>query len=156
MCIESVMPSNHLILCRPILLLPSIFPSIRVFSSESALRIRWPKYWSFSFSIGPFNEYSGFFSLWEWLIWSPCCPRDSKQTLFPLCLCCGLAKADWHHDSQMYLPWHQRLQKGWACSLRLALWGGRWGGWAREEGDTVRGKREEGTLTLFAWGYLIF
>ena len=57
MSIESVMPSNHLILCHP-LLLPSIFPSIRVFSNESVLRIRWPKYWSFSFNITPFNEYS--------------------------------------------------------------------------------------------------
>ena len=59
MSIESVMVSNHLILCHPLLLLPSIFPSIRVFSSESALHIRWPKYWSFSFSISPSNEYSG-------------------------------------------------------------------------------------------------
>ena len=59
--IESVMPSSHLILCRP-LLLPSIFPSIRVFSSESVLLIRWPKYWSFSFSISPSNEYSGLIS----------------------------------------------------------------------------------------------
>ena len=58
MSIESVMPSNHLILSRPLLLLPSIFPSIRVFSNESLLRIRWPKYWSFSFSISPSNEYS--------------------------------------------------------------------------------------------------
>ena len=58
----SVMPSNHLTLCRPLLLLPSIFPSIRVFSSESALHIRWPKYWSFSFSISPSNEYSGLIS----------------------------------------------------------------------------------------------
>ena len=62
MSIESVMPSNHLILCRPLLLLPLIFPSIRVFSNESALRIRWPKYWSFSFSISPSNEYSGLIS----------------------------------------------------------------------------------------------
>ena len=68
MCIESVMPSNHLILCRPFLLLPSIFPSIRVFSNESALHIRWPKYWSFSFSISPFNEYSGLISFrTDWL-----------------------------------------------------------------------------------------
>ena len=59
MSIESIMPSNHLVLCRPLLLLPSIFPSIRVFSSESALHIRWPKYWSFSFSIRLSNEYSG-------------------------------------------------------------------------------------------------
>ena len=62
MSIESVMPSNHLILCHPLLLLPSIFPSIRVFSSELALRIRWPKYWSFSFSLSPSNEYSGLIS----------------------------------------------------------------------------------------------
>ena len=62
MSIESVMPSNHLILCRPLLLLPSIFPSIRVFSSESILWIRWPEYWSFSFSISPSNEYSGLIS----------------------------------------------------------------------------------------------
>ena len=60
--IKSVMPSNHLILCHPLLLLPSIFPSIRVFSNRSVLRIRWPKYWSFSFSISPFNEYSGLIS----------------------------------------------------------------------------------------------
>ena len=60
--IESMMPSSHLFLCRPLLLLPSIFPSIRVFSNESALHIRWPNYWSFSFSISPFNEYSGLIS----------------------------------------------------------------------------------------------
>ena len=59
MSIESAMPSNHLILCRPLLLLPSIFPSIRVFSNELTLHIRWPKYWGFSFSISPSNEYSG-------------------------------------------------------------------------------------------------
>ena len=63
MSIELVMPSNHLILCRPLLLLPSIFPSIRVFSSDSVLRIRCPKYWSFSFIISPSNEYSGLISL---------------------------------------------------------------------------------------------
>ena len=62
MSIELVMPSNHLIFCHPLLHLPSIFPSIRVFSNESALRIRWPKYWSFSFSISPSNEYSGLIS----------------------------------------------------------------------------------------------
>src|SRR5574337_400696 len=68
MSIKSMMPSNHLILCRPLLLLPSIFPSIRVFSSELALCIRWPKYWSFSFSISPFNEYSGLISFrMDWL-----------------------------------------------------------------------------------------
>ena len=60
--IESVMPSNHFILCHPSLLLPSIFPSIRVFTDESVLHIRWPKYWRFSFSISPSNEYSGLIS----------------------------------------------------------------------------------------------
>ena len=63
MSIELVMPSNHVILCRPLLLLPSIFPSIRVFSNESVLHIRWLKYWSFSFSISPYNEHSGLISL---------------------------------------------------------------------------------------------
>ena len=68
MSIESVMPSDHLILCRSLLLLPSIFPSIRVFSSESALGIWWPKYWSFSFSISLSNEYSGLISFrMDWL-----------------------------------------------------------------------------------------
>ena len=68
MSIESVMPSNHLILCCPLLLLPSVFPNIRVFSSESVLCIRWPKYWSFSFSISPSNEYSGLISFrMDWL-----------------------------------------------------------------------------------------
>ena len=66
--IESVMPSNHLILCHPLLLLPSIFPSIRVFSSESTLRIKWPKYWSFSFNISPSNEHPGLISFrMDWL-----------------------------------------------------------------------------------------
>ena len=65
-----MMPSNHLILCHPLLLLPSIFPSISVFSNESTLRMRWPKYWSFSFSISPSSESSG---------WSSCSPRDSQE-----------------------------------------------------------------------------
>ena len=68
MSVESVMPSNHLILCRPLLLLPLIFPSIRVFSNESTVCIRWPKYWSFSFSISPSNEHSGLISSrMDWL-----------------------------------------------------------------------------------------
>ena len=68
MSIKSVMPSNHLILCHPLLLLPSIFPCIRVFSSESVLRIRWPKYWIFSFNISTSNEYSGLISFtMDWL-----------------------------------------------------------------------------------------
>ena len=70
-CLNScqlVMPSNHLILCRPLLLLPSIFSSIRVFSNESTLRMRWPKYWSLSFNISPSNEYPGLISFWmDWL-----------------------------------------------------------------------------------------
>ena len=72
----SVMPSNHLILCRPLLLLLSIFPSIRVFSNESALCMRWPKYWSFSFNISPSNEHSGLISFrMDWLG-----PRDSQES----------------------------------------------------------------------------
>ena len=68
MSIESVIPSNHLILCHALLLLPSIFPSIKVFSNESALCIRWPKYWSFSFTINPSNEYSGLISFrMDWM-----------------------------------------------------------------------------------------
>ena len=68
MSIVSVMPSNHLILCHPLLLLPSIYPSIRVFSNESVLHLRWPKYWSFSFSISPSNDYSGLISFRiDWL-----------------------------------------------------------------------------------------
>ena len=75
---ELVMPSNHLILCCPLLLLPSIFPSIRVFSSESVLHIRWPKFWSSS--ISPFNEHSGLISFrMDWLD-SPCSPRDSQES----------------------------------------------------------------------------
>ena len=68
MSIELVMPSNHLILCRPLLLLPSVFPSIRVFSNESVLPIRWPKYWSVSFNISPSDEYSGLISIrMDWI-----------------------------------------------------------------------------------------
>ena len=68
MSIESVMPSNHLVLCRPLLLLPSIFPSIRIFSNESALRIMWPSYWSFSFNISLSNDHSGLISFkMDWL-----------------------------------------------------------------------------------------
>ena len=76
MSIESVMPSNHLVLYRPLLLLPSILPSIRVFSNELALHIRWPKYWSFSFSTTPFRI--DFLS--DWLVWSSCSPRDSQES----------------------------------------------------------------------------
>ena len=78
MSTESVMPSNHVILFCPHLLLPSIFPSIRVFSNDLALPIRWSKYWNFSFSISPSNEYSGLNFLQDGLVGSPCSPRDSQ------------------------------------------------------------------------------
>ena len=78
MSIESVMPSNHLILCCPLLLLPSIFPSIRVFSNESALHIRWPKYWSFGISISSSKENSGL--VWVGLVGSSYSPRDSQES----------------------------------------------------------------------------
>ena len=79
--IESVMPSNHLIPCCPLLLLPSVFPSIRVFSNELALHIRWPKYWSFSFSISHSKDSSGLISFrMDSLVGSPCSPRDSQES----------------------------------------------------------------------------
>ena len=93
MSIESVMPSNHLILCRPLLLLPSIFPSIRVFSNESALRIRWPKYWSFSFNISPSNEHSGLISFrMDWL--DLLAVQGTLKDLFQ------------HHTSKASVLWH--------------------------------------------------
>ena len=78
--IESVMPSSHLILCRPLLLLSPIPPSIRVFSNESTLRMRWPKYWSFSFSIIPSKEIPRADLLQNGLVGSPCSPRDSQES----------------------------------------------------------------------------
>ena len=78
--IESVMPSSHLILCCPLLLLPPIPPSIRVFSNESTLRMRWPKYWSFSFSISPSKEHPELISFKNGQIGSPCSPRDSQKS----------------------------------------------------------------------------
>ena len=89
---ESVMPSNHLIICRPLLLLPSIFPSIRVFSSESALHIRWPKYWSFSFSISPSNEYSRLISF--------------RIDWFDLLAVQGTRKSLQYHSSKASILWH--------------------------------------------------
>ena len=84
MSIESVTPSNHLILCRPLLLPPSIFPSIWAFSNELVLCIRWPKYWSYSFSISPSNEYLQWVFrtdfLYDGLVGSPCSPRDSQES----------------------------------------------------------------------------
>ena len=80
MSIESVIPSNYFILCCPLLLLPSIFPRIRAFSSESALRIRWPQYWSFSFNISPYNEHPGLISFRDGLVGTLCSPRDSQES----------------------------------------------------------------------------
>ena len=80
MSIESVMPSNHLILCHPLFLLPSVFPSIKVFSNKSVLHIRWPEYWNFSFSISPSNEYSDLISLRMKLVGSPCSQRDTQES----------------------------------------------------------------------------
>ena len=87
------MPSNHLILCRHLLLLPSVFPNIRVFSNESALRIRWPKYWSFSFSISPFSEHSGLISFrMDWL--DLLAVQGTLKSLLQ------------HHSSKASIIWH--------------------------------------------------
>ena len=87
------MPSNHLILCRPFLLLSSIFPSIRVFSNESALHIRWPKYWSFIFNISPPNEYSGLISFWAECL-DVLAVQGTLQSLLQ------------HHSSKASILWH--------------------------------------------------
>ena len=93
MSIESVMPSNHLILCRPLLLLPSIFPSIRVFSNESVLHIRWPKYWGFGFSISPSNKHSGLLSFrMDWL--GLLAVQGTLKSLLQ------------HHSSKASILWH--------------------------------------------------
>ena len=93
MSIELVMPSSHLILCRPVLLLPSIPPSIRVFSSESTLHMRWPKYWSFSFSISPSNEHPGLISFrMDWL--DLLAVQGTLKSLLQ------------HHSSKASVPWH--------------------------------------------------
>ena len=98
MSIESVMPSNHLILCHPLLLPPSIFHSIRVFSNESVLHIRWPKYWSFSFSISPSNKYSGLISL--------------KIDSFDLLAVQGTFRSLLqHHSSKASILWHSAFFK---------------------------------------------
>ena len=96
MSIESVTPSNHLILCRPLLLLPSIFPSITVFSNESALCIRWPKYWSFSFNISPSNEHSGLISF--------------RMDCLGLLAVQGTLKSLFqHHSSKASIIWHSAI-----------------------------------------------
>ena len=91
--IESVLPSNHLILCHPLLLLPSIFPSIRVFANESVLHMRWPNYWSFSFNISPSNEHSGLISFrMDWL--DLLAVQGTLKSLLQ------------HHISKASIPWH--------------------------------------------------
>ena len=92
MLTESMRPSNRLILCRPLLLLPTIFPSIRVFLSESVLHIRWPKYWSFSFSIGPSSEYSGLISFR--IDWFDLAVQGTLKSLLQ------------HHSSKPSIFWH--------------------------------------------------
>ena len=96
MSIESVMPSNHLILCRPLLLLPSIFPSIRVFSNESVICIRWPKYWSFSFSLSPSHKYSELVSFR--IVWLDLLAfHGTLESLLQ------------HHSSKVSVLWHSAL-----------------------------------------------
>ena len=92
MSIESAIPSNHFLLCRPLLLLPTIFPSIRVFSNEIALCVRWPKYWSFSFSISPSSEYSGLVSF--------------RMNWLDLLAVQGTLKSLKHHSSKITIFWH--------------------------------------------------
>ena len=117
MSIESVMPSKHLILYGPVLLLPSIFPSIRVFSSESVLRIRWPKYWSFSFNISPSNEYSGLISFrMDWL--DLLAVQGTLKSLHQR----HSSKASilWHSASFMVQLSHQYMTTG--KTIALTLW----------------------------------
>ena len=121
MSIKSVMPSNHLILCHPLLFPPSIFPSIRVFSNESALHIRWPKCWSFNFSISPSNEYSGLISFsFDWL--DPLAVQGTLKSLLQ------------HHGSKASILWrsaffivqlsHPHMTTG--KTIALTRWTLRW------------------------------
>ena len=121
MSIELMMPSNHLILCHP-LLLPSVFPSIRVFSSEWALRIKWPKFWSFSFSICPSNEYSGLISFWiDWF--DLLAVQGTLKSLFQ------------HHNSKASILWccaffmvqlsYQHMTTGKAIALTIQTFVGK-------------------------------
>ena len=108
MSIELVMPSNYLILCHPLLLLPSIFLSIRIFSNESVLPIRWPKYWSFSFNISPSNEYSGLISFRiDWLDFL------AVQSEVKLLSCVRLFATPWTvaHQAPSSLGWEDPLEK---------------------------------------------
>ena len=120
MSIELVMPSSHLILCRPLLLLPSIFPSIRGFSNESALHIRWPKYWSFSFSISPSNEYSGLISFrMDWLdLLAVQGTLDSSPT--PQFKSINSSVLRFHHSSTHIHTWPLEKPEPWLDETLLA------------------------------------
>ena len=112
MSIESVMPPNHLILCRPLLLLPSIFPSIRVFSNESALYIRWPKYWSFSFNISPSNEHPGLISFrMDWFL------EGAKN----LCIRWTLSREEEQRHSITCLWSRRSWHNGYGCGIQCCL-----------------------------------
>ena len=117
MSIESMVPSNHLILCHSLLLLPSIFPSIRVFSKESALHIRWPKYWSFSFSISPSNEYLGWISLW--IAWFDL--LAVQGTLKSLLQNYSSKASDLQH-SAFFIVEHSHLYMTTGKTLALTIW----------------------------------
>ena len=127
MSIESVMPSSHLILCRPLLLLPPIPSSIRVFSNETILHMRWPKYWSFSFSISPCKEHPGLIDLLQnGLVGSPCSPRDSRLWLISNV---WHRQGSWEYRSAMSPTQRASLMFGqwkWCLSPRLGImeaWG---------------------------------
>ena len=117
MSIEPVMPSNHLIFCCPLLLLPSIFPSIRVFSNDSVLRIRWPKYWSVSFSISPSNEYPGLISFrMDWLD-----PLDVQATLKSLLQHHSLKVSILRH-SAIFIVQHSHPYRNTGKTIALTRW----------------------------------
>ena len=121
MSIESVMPSNHLILCRPLLLLPSIFPSISVFSSKSAVQIRWPKYWSFGLSISPSYEYSGLISLRRYR-----CFKNVAEYHGSTCMLSPLSPSNEYDQdlnllNQNFLPFGGRWEQG-SNSLGFDSW----------------------------------
>ena len=131
MSIESVMPSSHLILCRPLLLLPSIFPRIRFFSNESALRIRWPKYWSFSFNISPSNEHQDWSPL-GWTGWissqsnglSRVFPNTTVQKHLSFAECYSITSSSVLFSSHIFwyisfLQIHSTMQTRWAVSDRF-------------------------------------
>ena len=121
--IESVMPSNHLVLCHPLLLLPSTFPSIRVFSNESVLCIRWPTYLSFSFSISLSNEYSGLTSFRiDWFD-PPCNPRDSQESSpAPQFKSSNSLVLSCLEISVWSLGWENPLEKGMATHFSILAW----------------------------------